>query len=173
MDQQKIGTFLKELRKEKAVTQEELAEMLNVSRRTVSRWETGSNMPDLDILVELADYYEVDIRELLDGERRSEHMNQELKETVVKVADYSNEEKLKYTKRLHAWFIVALISFAVYFATLLMQPEAPNAVFDFTQGLMLGIAFAMNIIGVLMTGKHGRKLCEAKMRLLKKNRSAA
>ena len=63
MDQQKIGAFLKELRREKTVTQEQLAETLNVSRRTVSRWETGSNMPDLDVLMEMADYYKVDIQE--------------------------------------------------------------------------------------------------------------
>ena len=62
MDLQKIGTFLKELRKEKGMTQEQLAEKLNVSRRTVSRWETGNNMPDLDLLMELADLYEVDLR---------------------------------------------------------------------------------------------------------------
>lgn len=169
MDQQKIGAFLKRLRKERAVTQEQLAERLMVSRRTVSRWETGSNMPDLDILVEMADYYEVDIRELLDGERRSEKMDKEMKETVLKVADYSNEEKLKYTKRLHVWFIVALISFALYFATLFAGPETPNAIFDFAQGLMLGIAFAMIIIGVLMTDRNGHKLHEAKMRLMRKS----
>ena len=72
MDQQKIGSFLKELRKEKELTQEQLAETLSVSGRTVSRWETGSNMPDLSILVELADYYNVDIREIINGERKSE-----------------------------------------------------------------------------------------------------
>ena len=74
MDQRKIGSFLKELRKEKGLTQEQLAEKMNVSGRTVSRWETGSNMPDLDILIELSDLYDVDIRELLDGERKSEKM---------------------------------------------------------------------------------------------------
>ena len=51
MDLMKIGTFLQELRKEKGLTQEQLAEQLGVARRTVSRWETGANMPDLDILV--------------------------------------------------------------------------------------------------------------------------
>ena len=50
MDQQKIGEFLKTLRKDKKLTQEELADKMNVSRRTVSRWETGSNLPDLSIL---------------------------------------------------------------------------------------------------------------------------
>ena len=72
MNQIKIGEFLKELRKEKGLTQEQFAEQFNVSRRSVSRWETGNNMPDLDTLVEMADYYEIDLRELLDGERKSE-----------------------------------------------------------------------------------------------------
>ena len=49
MDQKKIGSFLKELRKEKGLTQEQLAELMYVSDRTVSRWETGSNLPSLDI----------------------------------------------------------------------------------------------------------------------------
>ena len=98
MNQQKIGTFLKELRNERNYTQEQLAEKFGVSRRTISRWETGSNMPDLDLLVEMADYYDVDLRELLDGERKSEKMDKELEETVLKVADYSNEQKRKLTK---------------------------------------------------------------------------
>ena len=100
MDQQKIGSFLKDLRKEKNLTQEQLAETLNVSGRTVSRWETGSNMPDLSILVELADYYDVDIREIINGERKSEKMNDELKDTLKQVAEYGEEEKKKLKKKM-------------------------------------------------------------------------
>ena len=48
MDQKKIGGFLKELRNQKGLTQEQLAEQFCVSSRTVSRWENGNNMPDLD-----------------------------------------------------------------------------------------------------------------------------
>ena len=61
MNQKKTGEFLKQLRKEKNMTQEQLAEKFYVSGRTVSRWETGNNMPDLGMLVELADFYDVDI----------------------------------------------------------------------------------------------------------------
>ena len=83
MDTKKIGAFLKQCRKEKNLTQEQLAEKFGVSARTVSRWETGINMPDLSILVQLAEYYDVEMRELLDGERsqmkrlllRQFHMN--------------------------------------------------------------------------------------------------
>lgn len=63
MDLKKIGSFLKELRKEKGITQEELAEMLYVSGRTVSRWETGTNMPDISLLVDIAEIFDVSIPE--------------------------------------------------------------------------------------------------------------
>ena len=114
MNQQKIGSFLKELRKEKNLTQEQLAEYLNTSRRTISRWETGNNLPDLDILIELSDYYDVDLRELIDGERKSEQMDRELKETVLKVADYSNEEKQVIMKRMNWIFIAGTILSVVF-----------------------------------------------------------
>ena len=110
MNQQKIGTFLKELRNEKNLTQEQLAEVFGVSRRTVSRWETGSNMPDLTLLVEMADYYDVDLWELLDGERKSKRMNKELEETVLKVADYTNEQKRKLL-RMMQWYQILYMVF--------------------------------------------------------------
>ena len=95
MNQQKTGEFLKRLRKEKGLTQEQLAEKFYVSSRTVSRWETGSNMPDLSILIELADFYDVDIREIIDGERKGENMDQETKDTLKKVAEYAAEKENK------------------------------------------------------------------------------
>ena len=93
MDQQKIGAFLKELRKEKGLTQEQLAERLGVSNRTVSRWETGSNLPDLSVLVELADFYGVGIHEIIDGERQSEETPAEEECAMRAVADYVNAER--------------------------------------------------------------------------------
>ena len=71
MDQKKIGAFLKTLRTEKGLTQEQLAEQFHVSSRTVSRWETGSNMPDISLLAPLADFYDVDVREIMEGVRKS------------------------------------------------------------------------------------------------------
>ena len=118
MDQQKIGQFLRECRKEKGITQEQLAEMLGVTNRSVSRWENGSNLPDLDILIEMADYYDVELRELLDGERKSEKMNRELEETVLKVAEYSNEDKIKLTKRMHLLFIGGFVAAGTYMVLL-------------------------------------------------------
>lgn len=113
MDQIKIGAFLKELRKEKELTQEQLAEKLSVSGRTVSRWETGSNMPDIGMLVELADFYAVSIPEIIAGERKREDMNQETRETAVAMAEYSRNEvkagKLKVIGYLASAFGVFII----------------------------------------------------------------
>ena len=161
MDQIKIGSFIKELRKEKGLTQEQFAEQFNVARRTVSRWETGSNLPDLDILIEMADYYNMELRELLDGERKSEKMNEELKETVLKVAEYSNEDKLKVTRRMHLLFIAGLVA-AVIYMVLFFTDQADN----YLGGLCLGITFGMMIVGVIMTSKYAAKIREYKLRLL-------
>ncbi len=163
MDQIKIGMFFKELRKEKGLTQEQLAEKLRVSRRTVSRWETGGNMPDLDLLIEMSDYYEVELRELLDGERKGEKMDKELEETVLKVADYSNEEKQKITRRMHVLFIGGLFA-AVVYLVLLFTDHADNFLGGFCQGVTLG----MMIVGVIMTSKYAARIRAYKKRLLAK-----
>ena len=165
-NQQKIGSFFKELRNEKNLTQEQLAEVFGVSRRTVSRWETGSNMPNLTLLVEMADFYDVDLRELLDGERKSERMDKELEETVFKVADYSNEEKRRLTRVLHWLFVVGVISFMCFFVLLFTRQKEPTFLYGVLEGITLSIPFAMVSVGALFTGKHAGNLKEDKLMLL-------
>lgn len=118
MDAKKMGRFLKELRKEKGLTQEQLAETLFVSGRTVSRWETGTNMPDLSILVQMAEFYEVEVKEILDGERKNGMMDQEWKETLSKVADYNKLEKEQAAK---AGNIAFGLTFLVCAAAIVIQ----------------------------------------------------
>ena len=122
MDQAKIGSFLKELRKEKQLTQENLAERLNVSNRTVSRWETGSNMPDIGMLVELADFYDVSIPEIINGERKSEKMNQETRQTAVAMAEYSRNE-VKSGKKKVIGILLAVFGVFVIISALMMFPN--------------------------------------------------
>lgn len=104
MDQVKIGAFLKQLRNEKGLSQEKLAEVFGVSSRSVSRWENGRTMPDISIIIELADYYGIDIRELLNGERKSEDMNKDVKETLIMVADYTDKQKKRAIARAMLFF---------------------------------------------------------------------
>ena len=170
MDLIKVGAFLQTLRKEKGLTQEQLAEQVGVARRTVSRWETGSNMPDLDILLELADFYSVDLREILDGERKSEQMNEELKETVLQVADYSNEEKARLLKRMHWMFIAGLIGFIVFLVITLLGLDTVSP-YEGIGSFGLGIAFGMVVIGVIFTSRYASRIREFKTRLLGKDMS--
>ena len=69
MDAIKTGRFIAELRREKELTQEELAEKLNVTNKAVSRWETGSGFPDVDSMLALSSFFGVSINELLLGVR--------------------------------------------------------------------------------------------------------
>lgn len=121
MDLVKMGRFLKELRKEKSLTQEQLAEHFGVSGRTVSRWENGNNMPDISILIELSDFYDVDIREIIDGERKSEDMNEELKDTLIKVAEYSDTEKEQLVASLVLGIVQAATIFLFLFIVLALR----------------------------------------------------
>ena len=162
MDQQKIGEFLKTLRKEKNLTQEELADKMNVSRRTVSRWETGSNLPDLSILVELADLYDVDLREIFDGERKSETMDKDLKETMLKAADYTDDHMNKVMKRMQILFICATVCGALYILGVCFGSETESVLYSFAEGILLGIMFGALILGIIITGRNFKKLAEWK-----------
>ena len=173
MDLQKIGTFLKELRKEKGFTQEQLAETLNVSRRTVSRWETGSNMPDLDLLMEIADLYEVDLREMLNGERKSEDkMNKELEETVLQVAEYTNADKQRVTKTVQGFFLLGILALVINVAMDLMEVEGTFWT-GFGQGATIGIAIGSMVLGILYTTGAIMKVQAFKRRMLGKEKEAA
>ena len=118
MDQQKSGLFLKELRREKLMTQEQIAQVFNVSSRSVSRWETGSNLPDISLLVEIADFYEVDVREIIDGERKSEMMNNEVREVAEHMAAYAGKEKSKLLTFVQ---IVSIIGVVLLVASIVLQ----------------------------------------------------
>ena len=167
MDQKKIGGFLKELRKERGITQEQLAETLGVSSRTVSRWETGSNLPDLDLLMILADYHGVELRELLDGERKDKNMNRELEETVVKVADYSNQEKQKFARRMCILFLIGTALFTLY---LVWYAAGMPPRWEGPASCALGFAYGMMLAGILYTSGRMARFKALKLRLLERLR---
>ena len=148
MDQKKIGLFLKELRKEKQLTQEQLAERFGVTNRSVSRWETGSNMPDLSILVELADFYDVDIRDIIDGERKGEDMNKEEKERLQLVADYAETEKNTLLMRLRIISIVGLISLIAGLTMMVVSRDNNLPIYDYLMGTLMGVAIGALLVAV-------------------------
>ena len=76
MDQVKIGRFIAECRKNKKLTQVQLAEKLNITDRAISKWETGKGMPDSSIMLDLCNELNISVNELLSGE-------------VIKMEDYN------------------------------------------------------------------------------------
>lgn len=155
MEQQNVGSFLKTLRREKNLTQEQLAEQLHVSGRTVSRWETGSNMPDISLLVALAEFYEVSIPEIIDGERKSETMNEEAKETALKLSDYAETVNRKLKTRLLWMTLAALVGMVVFAALDILGLHTPF--YDFVAGVGLGLGYGMlAVLALYLSGILGR-----------------
>lgn len=155
MEQQKVGNFLRTLRREKNLTQEQLAEQLHVSGRTVSRWETGSNMPDISLLVELAEFYAVSIPEIIDGERKSESMNEEAKETALKLSDYTETINQKLKTRLLFMTLAALVGMVVF--AVLDILELHTEFYDFLAGIGLGLGYGMlAVLALYLSGILGK-----------------
>ena len=150
-----IKNIILDLRNKAGLSQDELAEKVYVTRQAVSRWENGNNMPDLDILIEISDYYEIDLREILEGERKSEKMDKEMRETVLQAVEYTNTEVEKNNKRVRICNAIAMLLVAGY--TILKDTAIYTdnaivmAVTDFAQGLAIG----MLLIGVIMLSRYG------------------
>ena len=141
MDQQKVGRFLRRLRSEQAVTQAELAEMLGVSNRSISRWENGLTMPDSS-------------------------MDRKTEELMLKIADYNNVERDSVSKKMCAMFIVAIVGMVVYIAidTLgLAEVQPYEAIVNIALGFVLGTL----LTGALYSSRYMSRIKAAKIRLLK------
>ena len=108
MDAIEIGSFLGELRKQKGLKQKEVAEVIQVSDKAVSRWETGRGIPDVDSLQRLSDFYEVSINEILAGRRIQENEVEKVADRNLKVMvkkQFSLKKKLFFA----ALAVVALL----------------------------------------------------------------
>lgn len=157
MDQKRIGSFLRALRTERHLTQEQLAEALHVTARTVSRWETGSNMPDISTLVELAEFYQVSIPEIIDGERKREAMDAETKETALKLSDYAEAINQRIRHRLFWLTIAALVGIAVCSAIELAVLDTPGSIYESVASFGLGLNLGVLIVNALyFSGILGR-----------------
>lgn len=94
MNQEKIGKFIAECRKKQKLTQEELAEKLNVNIRTISRWETGVSIPDLSLYEPLCDTLNITINELLSGSHlKKEEYQQNFEKNIINVVDKTSKKQ--------------------------------------------------------------------------------
>lgn len=96
MDIKKIGKYIAENRKKKNMTQEQLAEKLGVTSKTISRWENGNYMPDISILKPLSEELEITLNDLLSGEKvEKEKYQEKLEENIINTIDYSNKKVIE------------------------------------------------------------------------------
>ena len=103
MDMVKMGSFLAELRKEHNLTQAELGEKLGVSNKTISRWETGTYMPPVEMLAELSELYGLTINELISGRKLDDKEYKEMAESNIKetleVSAFTLKDKESFWKK--------------------------------------------------------------------------
>lgn len=165
MNQQKVGQFLKMLRSQKSVTQAELAETLGVSNRSISRWENGTTMPDFDLIIELAKYYEVEVEEILDGERK-ENMDSKTEKTLLKVADYNNMERKFFSRRMCIMFGIAILGMIVMAIIDIAGLERIQPYASFVNVARGFVAGAL-LTGLLYASRYITKLKASRTRLIK------
>lgn len=112
MDINKIGRFIKELRLEKNISQNQLSEEIHVTRQAISNWENGKAIPDSDILLTLSSLFKVSINEILSGERNISESN--LQDITLQLIDENNDKRRKI-KRILLTSTISIISLFLIF----------------------------------------------------------
>lgn len=149
MDQITIGRFIAKKRKEQSLTQEQLAERLGVSNKTVSKWETGKCMPDYAVVKNLWGELKVSVSELMDGE--------EAEEKSVRV--YDDEQILDLLRRTQELekqkvMLIGVILIVMGIALqALSHTLGGSDVKDFFAGLLLGLSVAEMLLGIYVIAK--------------------
>ena len=150
MDVIKIGKFIQEKRKEKKLTQEELAEKLFITDRAVSKWERGLSLPDADKMLELCDILDINVNELLNGEVID--MKDYNKKTEELLVELSRQEELK-NKQLMTNMWVLLIVDALFYTGILVL-----ACSTLEEGFLLGTIIVSSTVVALAVAFYSLKL---------------
>lgn len=113
MNQEKIGKFIAYCRKEKNMTQEELAQKLHLTDKAISKWENGRSLPDLSILEPLSKTLDVSINEILSGEKiKEEELKDHTDKNIIDVVNYSDEKIKRIKRTIKVSSIIMIIALA-------------------------------------------------------------
>lgn len=114
MNQEKIGKFIAKKRKEKNLTQFELAEKIGVTDKSISNWETGKNMPDLSLFKPLCDILNISINELMSGEEiTKEHYQEKFEENVLNTINYVSKQNDKKENIINIGLLLIGVLFTI------------------------------------------------------------
>ena len=111
MDKERTGQLITELRKEKGLTQKQLADALNVTDKAVSKWERGLSFPDISMLEPLSELLDVSIMEILAGERQTGDgtLTREEAQDLINASVELGDEEIKHKKERSRLIIIILI----------------------------------------------------------------
>lgn len=124
MNQEEIGKFISSCRKDKGLTQMQLAEMLNITNRAVSKWETGKSCPDVSIMLELCDILGITVNELLSGERIvMEDYQKKAEENLIELQSKKEEAQKSLSRVELIWLVISLLLMPVHLAINYFYPE--------------------------------------------------
>ena len=138
MDLIKIGKFIANSRKEKNMTQEELAEKLYITDQAVSKWERGLSLPDADKMLDLCNILGINVNELLNGEKID--MKNYEKKTEELLVELAKQEELKNRKLMRAMWTILITSSIFYIAIIVL------AMSTLEKGFILGLIICISTI---------------------------
>lgn len=148
MNQIAIGRFIAQKRKEKNLTQDQLAEKIGISNKTISKWECGKSMPDYSIIQVLCQELEVEMAELMNGKmadhRTPQLDNQQLMEMFERI------QRLEKEKQTMFGFLLIIMGIAM---SAISQLTGGTAFKDFVSGVTLGLSVGIMLVGIYMTAQ--------------------
>lgn len=166
MDQEKIGKFILEMRKQKGLTQKELAEMVGISDKTISKWECGNSMPDISYLESLCNSLGISVNELLSGQCLSgESYSEKAEENIMTLMKENENNRKEGITKIVLGILLAFLSVAL----LIVTCGGLSGLVYFWAYFMDGpglIVYAMLCVAVVMLS--GKKTGVGKLEVLKK-----
>ena len=150
MNQINTGVFISKKRKEMNLTQEQLAEKLGVSNKTISKWETGKCMPDYSIVKPLCEQLNITVAELMDGSDAEEKSVRTYDEEQI-MDLLRRTQELERQKNILYGILLIIMGIALQG---LSHTFGGSDVQDVLSGLLLGISVAEMLVGVYVVGKY-------------------
>lgn len=145
MNQQAIGKFIAKKRKEKNLTQEQLASKLGLSNKTISKYETGRSMPDYAIITNLCQILDITIGELINGQEDGDNTKDQLMDLLKRIQELEKQKDMLLG--------IVILVMAMVLMTLSYSFSGSNFS-DFIFGALLGIAVASMFVSILIIIKN-------------------
>ena len=137
MNQEKIGKFISEKRKDKKLTQSELAEKLGVTDKSISNWENGRNMPDLSLFKPICEILDISINDLLSGKEVPKNEYQErLEENIISTINYSNKKVIEKNNIIGIILILFGLLISVTALTIFKSESSWGSIYSIFGGII-------------------------------------